>query len=1520
MIFVLPVTAYIAIQFPALQTWIAQKVVSSIEGKIDGKIEVEKVAISFLNKIMIKNASITDAQGDTLGSIGKLSLTLSLFDMAPGFLEAKRVIVEDGYFNLQLDSVKGSNLARIFRIEPKPKDTTSSGEWGIPNIAVNDIIIRNFHFNMHNKAKDTIVKPYGCMNYTHFNIYDIDVRITRAKYENKKLTCRIRNLTCKDSCGYEVKSLIADYSMDSTQIKFDNLFLKDSYTTVNARYLSFGYTKGSDVNDYVNKIVMGADFFDTSLDFRTVGVYAPTLKDNRLVLQIDGEVIGPVRDLRSSDLRVRMGDSTDVRVGVAITGLPKIENTYFNFTFKDVNTTMPEAGTIVASFAKNFNKKAFDKIIPNVRLNVKGVAYGTLSDVYSMGSISTRIGDVDYFVQTDPSRGKKGRNLAVELSTDNLNVGKILKSPLLGATSLNTAVHAHFEKTAEGMNINASLDSMMIHKMYINGYNFSNIIAIGDITDNVADLRLVSKNEATPALFQGVVKLGKNLSFDNAKAYLNIPQLDLVATKIDKTNPNSLLGVSADINIKKWENGMMLGNVHITDIDYINDRGEHRIDAIKLDSYAKNGENIITLNSPMIVAEYVSNDTPDKLVRRIKNSLFNKNLPILLREDEIYTDSLEILSHGNYRFSMQTFDMAPICRIVMPDLYIADSTKVDFSLNERDSINLSVESKFIRWGKNLFSDVSLNLNNNDHKPHIDLTAEEISVFGIEVMNNKISMTADNGEVDLKYKFINDNALTNSLDLNTLVRFDKNPDNSLLTTIEIKDSELYVQNRNWKLSPSEIVIGPQIYKANNFNIFNENESLNINGAISANPADTMNVTMENFDISLANSFIKNGTTLEGTLSGDVDLYDVFGQMGVLIALEGDSISIDRRELGHLTIMSKWDQNRERFNILINNNIQQKIPLNVTGYFTPSRKYLSLNVAFDDFKLTQVNPIIKNIMDISDGSLYGDLNISGEISKLVMKSDGTYIDSFKFTPNYTKVPYTLSGPIEIDPRGIYLTDVIIEDPHHNKAKMSGTILHDSFRDMHLDAKLDFTRFQCLNTRERDNSTFYGQAFASGTINIDGPFDDLYIDANVRTEDNTTIHVPLSSSSSAKKTDLISFENFSKVIKEKHYYSYDTKEESKKSKSKIEVRAMANISDNTELLIEMNKSLGEILKCRGNGNIDILVNPSRNIFDIRGDYTISEGSYHFAMSIGAKDFIINKGGTLAFNGGPMNTSLNVGATYQTKASVSTLISDTTSVASRRTVNCGVNLKGSLSNPELSFAIDIPDLDPITKGRVESALSTPDKVQRQFMALILSGSFVPDEQSGIFNNTTILYSNASEIVANQFNNIFRQLEIPLDLGLNYQPGSGLGGKDMFDVALSYQAFNNRLIINGNVGNSETSSSAWAGNLEVEYKVDKQGKLRLNLFTRAADSYSNYLDNTQRSGLGISFQDEFDTFGELFRNIFYSRKRKEQYELERMRKALEELQKEAEQAKIKKEEILKPKEDPFKQTNEQSIEFISPN
>jgi hypothetical protein len=295
---------------------------------------------------------------------------------------------------------------------------------------------------------------------------------------------------------------------------------------------------------------------------------------------------------------------------------------------------------------------------------------------------------------------------------------------------------------------------------------------------------------------------------------------------------------------------------------------------------------------------------------------------------------------------------------------------------------------------------------------------------------------------------------------------------------------------------------------------------------------------------------------------------------------------------------------------------------------------------------------------------------------------------------------------------------------------------------------------------------------------------------------------------------------------------------------------------------------------------------------------------LGITAKDFIIDNGGSINFNGAVKNTSLNVGATYQTKASISTLISDTSAVGNRRTVNCGINLSGSLDNPNVGFSIDVQDLDPITKGRVESALSTDDKIQKQFMALLISGSFVPDEQSGIVNNTTLLYSNAGEMLSNQFNNVFRQLDIPLDLGLNFQPASDGKTHDVFDVALSYQAFNNRVVINGNVGNSQVSQN-WGGDFEAEVKLDQKGKMRLKAFTRSADDYSNYLDNTQRHGIGFTYQDEFDTFRELWRNIFWSKRRKEAYETKLLLDAEKQVMEE-DKSNIQKKQIQQAKESPF--------------
>ena len=90
-----------------------------------------------------------------------------------------------------------------------------------------------------------------------------------------------------------------------------------------------------------------------------------------------------------------------------------------------------------------------------------------------------------------------------------------------------------------------------------------------------------------------------------------------------------------------------------------------------------------------------------------------------------------------------------------------------------------------------------------------------------------------------------------------------------------------------------------------------------------------------------------------------------------------------------------------------------------------------------------------------------------------------------------------------------------------------------------------------------------------------------------------------------------------------------------------------------------------------------------------------------------------------------------------------------------------------------------------------------------------------------------------------------------------------------------------GNMGNDPNATNRDViGNFDVEIKLDKNGRLRLNLFSHATDSYSNSLDYSQRNGVGIVYQQGFDSFRQLFR-----KRTPEEKESRRQIKELEKLQ-----------------------------------
>ena len=580
------------------------------------------------------------------------------------------------------------------------------------------------------------------------------------------------------------------------------------------------------------------------------------------------------------------------------------------------------------------------------------------------------------------------------------------------------------------------------------------------------------------------------------------------------------------------------------------------------------------------------------------------------------------------------------------------------------------------------------------------------------------------------------------------------------------------------------------------------------------------------------------------------------------------------------------------------------IDLRGKLTPKLKTVEADILLDRLNVGYVQPVLTDVFSEMDGYISGKIAIDGPWNNFSISSQNTRLDDAILKVAYTNVPYNAEGTFHIDDKGVYFDDIMLTDSGNGTGSVSGSIDFDHFRDIRFNTRIKVNDIEGINLNESQADAFYGNLSATGNISITGPVNSLLMSIDAVTSGAGQLHIPLTNlSSGATATNLLKFTEKKTYVYIDPYETLINRLKTKEaSESDFTVKLKVNASPQVEAFIEIDKASGNVLSGRGNGTIDLEV--SNDVFDINGDYNITGGNYKFVvLGLASRDFLIQDGSSIRFRGDIMESELDIKATYRTKASLSTLISDTTSVANKRTVDCGISISDKLSNPRLSFSIQIPDLDPMIKSRVESALSTEDKVQKQFLSLIISNNFLPDEQSGIVDNSSMLYSNVSEILANQLNNIFQKLNIPLDLGLNYQPNER--GNDIFDLAVSTQLFNNRVVVNGNIGNRQYTSSSKnnvVGDIDIEIKLDRSGAVRLTLFSHSADEYTNYLDDSQRNGVGITYQTEFNSFKQLFKNMFTSKrkrqenKRQEEEAMINTEKVLINIEKPKDEAKPKKE------------------------
>jgi hypothetical protein len=509
------------------------------------------------------------------------------------------------------------------------------------------------------------------------------------------------------------------------------------------------------------------------------------------------------------------------------------------------------------------------------------------------------------------------------------------------------------------------------------------------------------------------------------------------------------------------------------------------------------------------------------------------------------------------------------------------------------------------------------------------------------------------------------------------------------------------------------------------------------------------------------------------------------------------------------------------------------------------------------------IRKNFSDIH-GFASGHLKLHGTPDKILL--NGALSGSNAgLTIDYTQVGYTFSDSVYFKGDTILFDNITINDGFNNKGIFNGTLVHTNFRDMIYNLSLNSPKILALNTTSNDNEQFYGKVFTNGRFTITGFRKDVTLNGSGSTLPGTSVNIMQGNETEIKQYDFIQFVSEDEEEKKEFYFARNEED-----KGDFQLNLVIRATPDARAQLIYNPQIGDVIKAQGEG-ILLFGMDSEGDITLSGNYTVEKGDYLFTLqNVINKRFSIEQGGTLVWSGDPYNAIIDINAVYKLKASLYDLLVNNYEDIyqnQRIPVECKIKLTEYLSNPSIKFEIDFPTVEERIVDELQQFFITDEEMNKQILSLLVLGKFyTPEYLRGTFEaqNPNVIGTTASELFSNQLSNWLSQISNVFDVGFNYRPGNQITN-DEVEVALSTQMFNDRVTLNGNIGNNANPNSAnnsqLVGDFDVNVKLIPSGKIQLKAYNRSNNSLI-YETAPYTQGVGFSFQEDYNTFEELLKKM----------------------------------------------------------
>ena len=1457
-----------------------------------------------LNKLDIRDAAfekLDSLKGENQHFyLGEGHLKFSQVDLAQGTIVLRKASIKQ--FSLEVELYHALRPETWGPSPPPPSDEAEAWleqaqEAFAPllpfDLYVDEFALEKSQFALHNwRREPERLSREDVLDYQHMDVRDIHAYIECFEYIRDTFRARVNDMSFRAQSGFICESLSANEVLVSPRkVVLNDLQLITPYSRIGDT-LQLKYRKYGDFIEFPDKVFMDFKVHNSSIALHDIMTFAPPLENNVFFLDnryktIDfrGRISGRVNSLRGRDLEMNMADKTYLRGSFNSFNLSVPGQQSLNISLEQLNTHITALRQLLPKFDLPAN---YDKL---GTLSFSGNFDGFFQDFVAHGDLHTELGRAVMDLRMVLHDKLENADYSGSLNLIAFDLGKWTGSPQIGRMTGSTRIldgHGLSAQTASAQ-LFAQLDSLDIR-----GYVYRDLSMEGRINQNLFDGDFNIKDPNIDFSFKG------SIDFTGREPVLDFTA-DIRTIKFKKLNlltKDYELATKMDIDLHNLNLSSTYGQIALREFSLSTTDSVYCMDSMLVQSTLfSDTSRQLTIISDLAKAE-MNGHYDLATLPTVFFDFARRNYPIFAKAVGLPADSLQALEHPyHFEFELDIFDSHHFEQLLSPKIALPQGLNYSGAYRgASDSLSLTLRIPQLQWDNVLMDDIvaKFKAEGND------------AYFDFNVFNTTIGKNLEFAPVNFLSYFKGD-TLEFAITAHNF--------NDLLNNLELNGELLPIENDfSLHFNRSEIVIWQQKWQVreNNFLRFGK-DYIFTRDFVMTSGLRTMvfesigekglGLYLKNFNFDLIDHLWDyEQLNFNGHFDLSASVEDLFQMKGLALELESDNLRVNEDPFGSLQIELNAPDLRDRVTtfIRLQRNAQK---LEVNGhYYLPNyliarnRRYgrhkpntLDLQVEIANYPLDMLEYWLHESIENTVGEVDARLQVSGPLLK-------PHIKGLAVAREVATTIKAINTRYFVEEETIALTDSIFSvqaarvfDELGNMAYAYGGITHDHFRKFGLDVRLQTNEFLALNLPKSKDALFYGTAIGSGEVFFSGSFQktDMYINATALS--GTRIFIPVSYDRDASPVDYIHFKETRKFLPQAETKAQQTP-------LGLGMEMDFHILPAASMEIIFDEQAGDILRGKGTGDIKILVGRDGS-FEMFGNYRIEEGQYLFTMlNVVNKPFVVDRGGTIHWTGDPFAAEIDLKARYQgLTAPLSNFIpeyliqaNDATRQAARTPtdVELIMKLSGNLLKPDIVFDLDFPTLHGELKTYVESKLrlirQDPNEMNRQVFGLIVMGQFIPSNFSFQGQELNTIYNTVTEMLSQQLSNYLTNLvaewlhEDGLISGIDfdikystYQDQNFLRGNEV-QVQLKNYLLNDRLTVNiggnldvsGNNTPTPTTNSGvyFAGNYVVEYLLSPEGTLKIRAYHRTEPDIAGSKIN--KTGLGISYRKEFDSFDEFLKGL----------------------------------------------------------